>query len=149
LNEETFGLYPARSPLKQRHVLLAYLRGQIVNGVFFAGIAALALWANSNGWANESSAAWISGTCVSLFLLFGAISTVALPFAWYKQANARQRVAKLLSTMATIYNELRSDGPISAQYIRDRATNAAQEGVVWPAPLFALLEDITSRTGRF
>jgi hypothetical protein len=148
-NEKTFGLFPARSPLKQRHVLLAYLRGQIVNGVFFAGVAALALWASSNGWPSESSAAWISGTCISLFLLFGAISTVALPVAWYKQANARQRVVKLLSTMTTIYNELRSAGPISAQYIRDRATNAAQEGVVWPPPLFALLEDITSRTGRF
>jgi hypothetical protein len=33
MNEKTFGLFPARSPLKQRHVLLAYLRGLIVNGV--------------------------------------------------------------------------------------------------------------------
>jgi hypothetical protein len=149
LNEKTFGLFPARSPLKQRHVFLAYVRGQIVNGVFFAGVAALTLWTSSNGWVSESGAVWISATCAFLFLLFGAISTIALPFAWRKQGNARQHVAKLLSTMAIIYNELRSDGPISAQYIRDRANNAAQEGVVWPAPLFALLDDITSRTGRF
>jgi hypothetical protein len=149
LNEKTFGLFPARSPLKQRHVLVAYLLGQIVNGVFFVGIAALALWASSNGWESDSSAAWISGTCVSLFLLFGTISTLTLPFAWSKEAKARQHVAKLLSTMVTIYNELRSDGPISARYIRDRATNAAQEGVVWPAPLYAVLDDIISRTGRF
>jgi hypothetical protein len=149
LNEKTFDFLPARSPLKQRHVLLAYLRGQLLNGAFFVGVAALALWASSHGWVSESSAWWTSGICVFLFLLFAAISTFALPFAWHKQASARQRVATLLSTMATIYNELRSDGPISAQYIRDRATNAAQEGVVWPAPLFALLDDIISRTGRF
>jgi hypothetical protein len=150
MNERTFGLFPPRSPLKQLHVFLAYLRGQIVNGVFFAGVAALALWASSSGWVSKSGALWISGICVFLFLLFGAISTLALPFAWHKQANARQQIAKLLSTMAIIYNELKSDGPISAQYIRDRANNAAQEGVVWPAPLFALLDDIiTSRTGRF
>jgi hypothetical protein len=79
LNEKTFGLFPARSPLRQRHVFLAYLRGQIVNGVFFACVAALALWASSNGWVSESGAVWISGTCVFLFLLFGAISTIALP----------------------------------------------------------------------
>jgi hypothetical protein len=50
--------------------------------------------------------------------------------------------------MATIYNELRSDGPISAEYIRDRAKQATDEGVVWPAPLFALLDDTVRRTGR-
>ncbi len=149
LNEKTFGSFPARSPLKQRHAFLAYLRGQILNGVLYVGIAALAVWASSKGWINESIAWWTSGVCAFLFLLSAALSTFALPFAWRKQASARQHVAKLLSTMATVYNELKSDGPISAKYIRDRATNAAQEAVVWPAPLFALLDDIISRTGRF
>ena len=148
LNEKTFGLFPARSPLKQRHVILAYLRGQVFNVVVFGGLAALALWASSQGWL-EGSAAWITGACVFLFLLFGAISTIALPFAWHKQVNARRHVAKLLSTMISLYNDLKSDGPISAPYIRDHAIIGAQEGVVWPAPLFALLDDIISRTGRF
>jgi hypothetical protein len=150
LNEKTFGLFPARSPLKQRHALLAYLRGQLINAVLLVGIAALALWANSKGWVSESSAWWVSGICVFLFLLSAVVSTFALPFAWRQQAKERHNVAKLLLTMAAVYNELRSDGPISAQYIRDRANNAAaQEGVVWPAPLFALLDDVISRTGRF
>jgi hypothetical protein len=148
-NEKTFDLFPPRSPLKQRHVLLAYLRGQLLNAVFFIGIAALALWASSYRWVSESIGLWISGICVLLFLLSAGISTFALPFAWHKQASARQRVVKLFSTMATVYNDLKSDGPISAQYIRDRATNAAQEGVVWPGPLYALLDDIIARTGRF
>jgi hypothetical protein len=51
------------------------------------------------------------------FPVLAAISTLALPFAWHKQANVRQHIAKLPSTMATIYNELKSDGLISAQYI--------------------------------
>jgi hypothetical protein len=55
LNEKTFDFLPARSPLKQRHVLLAYLRGQTLNAVFFIGIAALALWASSYGWVSEAS----------------------------------------------------------------------------------------------
>jgi hypothetical protein len=148
LNEKTFG-FPARSPLKQSHVLLAYLRGLLVNAVVFGGIATLALWAASKGWIGETSAGWTSGTCAALFLLFGAISTFALPFSWYAQAKARRNVRKLLLAMVTIYNELRSDGPISAKHIRERVSSAAEEGVVWPAPLFAILDDIVARTGRF
>ena len=148
MNEKTFG-FPARSPLKQRHVVPAYLSGLLINAVFFGGIAALALWAASKGWIGETSAGWTSGTCVALFLLFGVISTFALPFSWYAQAKARRNVRKLLLAMVTIYNELRSDGPISAQHIRERVSSAAEEGVVWPAPLFAVLDDIIARTGRF
>jgi hypothetical protein len=149
LNEKTFGLFPARSPLKQRHALLAYLRGLLVNGVLFGGIGAFAVWANSSRWISESSMGWIVGICVALFLLFAVIGTIALPGVWYKQGKARRQVLNLLTTMATIYTELQSDGPISAQHIRARANDATQQGVVWPAPLFALLDDITARTGRF
>ncbi|UPK31865.1 hypothetical protein IVB18_05375 [Bradyrhizobium sp. 186] len=149
LNEETFGLFPARSPLKQRHPLLRYLKGQFINSVFFGGIAGLALWASSSGWIGVNAAEWIMGVCGFLFLAFASMSTFALPFWWYAQAMARRRVRKLLAAMSTLYNEQRSDGPISAQYVRDRASEAAKQGVIWPAPLFALLDDIISRTGRF
>ena len=148
MNEKTFG-FPARSPLKQSHVLLAYLRGLLINAVFFGGITALALWAASKGWIGETSAGWIVGTCVALFVFFGAISTFALPFSWYAQAKARRNVRKLLLAMVTIYNELKSSGPISAQHIRERVSSAAHDGVVWPAPLFAMLDDSIARTGRF
>jgi hypothetical protein len=148
-NEETFGLYPARSPLKQRHALLAYLRGQIVNGLFLGAIGAAALWASSNSWLGESTALWIVGGCVSLFLLFAATSTVLLPYMWFKQAKARNLVRTLIAEMASTYNDLKSDGPISAQHVRDRANDATRKGVGWPAPLFALLDDIIARNGRF
>jgi hypothetical protein len=98
LNEKTFGLFPARSPLKQRHALLAYLRGQLANGVLFGGIGASALWASSSGWISESAVGWIVGICIFLFFLFGAIGTFALPFVWYKQGEARRRVLNLLSS---------------------------------------------------
>lgn len=149
LNEETFGLFPARSPLKQRHALLGYLKGQLVNCVLFGGIAALALWASSGGWIGVVAAEWMMGVCGFLFLALASMSTFALPFWWYAQAMARRRVRKLLATMSTLYNEQKSDGPISAQYVRERAGDAAKQGVVWPAPLFALLDDIIFRTGRY
>jgi hypothetical protein len=149
LNEKTFGLLPATSPLKQRHALIRYLRNRILDAALSGGIAALALWASSKGWISDTSAMWTAGICVFLFLLDTAITTVVLPFTWSKQSKARKRVLNLLSKMVTIYNEVRSNGPISAKHIHDRATKASQEGVVWPAPLFALLDDIICRTGRF
>ena len=98
-NEMTFGLFPARSPLKQRHALLHYLRGQLVNAVLFGGIAALAFWASSSGLIGLSTAEWILGVCGFLFLAFASISTFALPFWWYAQAKARRHVRNLLATM--------------------------------------------------
>jgi hypothetical protein len=149
MNEKTFGFFPARSPLKQSHVLVAYSRRLLINAVFFGAIAALALWAASKGWIGETGAGWTAGTSVALFLFFGAISTFALPFSWCAQAKARRNVRNLLLAMNTIYNELRSDGPIGAQHIRERVSSAAEDGVVWPAPLFAVLDDIIARAGRF
>jgi hypothetical protein len=148
-NEETLGLFPARSPLRQRHALLGYLRGQLASGSAFGGIAVLALGLSSGGLIGLSTAEWIVGVCGFLFLAFASVSTFALPFWWYAQAKARRQVRRLFSTMSTLYNEQKSDGPISAQYVRDRAEDASKQGVVWPAPLFALLDDILSRTGRF
>ena len=141
-NEMTFGLFPARSPLKQRHALLQYLRGQLVNGVLFGGIAALALWASSSGLLGLSTAEWIMGGSGFLFLAFASVSTFALPFWWYAQAMARRRIRKLLATMSTLYNEQKSDGPISAQYVRDRAEDASKQGVVGCANSFLFFSGI-------
>jgi len=129
LNEKTFfGLVPSllrRSPMKQRHALLSYLIGNLGNLVLF-------------GW-------WWAG----LFWFFVVTSTLALPYVWLNQAKARRRVVNLLTIMGTLYYDQRSDGPISAYYTRDRANDASRQGVGWPSPLFALLDDIISRTGRY
>ena len=59
------------------------------------------------------------------------------------------KAAKLLSEMNGVYCELAPSGPYSARHIEHRARSAADKGVVWPAPLFALLDDINNRGGRF
>ena len=130
INKKSFA-YRLQSPLNQTHTLLAYLRGLLINAIFLGGIAGLALWAIS-GWIGETAAVWIAGISVSLFLVLSAISTFALPFSWRTQIKAQGNVRNLFLEMNTIYRELRSDGPISAQHIRDRANHATQIGVVWP-----------------
>jgi hypothetical protein len=63
--------------------------------------------------------------------------------------SSGRKVRNLLAIMDTLYYEQRSDGPISAYYTRERANDARKQGVIWPAPLFAVLDDIISRTGRY
>jgi len=50
--------------------------------------------------------------------------------------------------MLITYDELRDGGPVSANRVYDLATAAANTGVSWPAPLFALLDDIKLRGAR-
>jgi hypothetical protein len=147
-NEETLGL-PARSPIKQRHALLTYLGNNLINAVLFGGITALGYGLSSGNIISDNAAGWIAGICLTLFGFAVATSTLALPYLWFKQAKARRKVVDLLMIMATLYREQQSDGPISAHYTRERAGDASKQGVVWPAPLFALLDDIISRTGRY
>jgi hypothetical protein len=50
--------------------------------------------------------------------------------------------------MLYCYGELNSNGPISARRLLERLKSASEKGVVWPAPLYALIDDVMARTGR-
>ena len=49
--------------------------------------------------------------------------------------------------MLSTYSALTSSGPIRI-HVQEKVKTAAEKGVVWPAPLFALLDDIVRRTPR-
>ena len=93
---------------------------------------------------NFVSVGWIVGSG-GLFALGLALAILGLPFAWRRSVQSEREIAGLTS----IYQELKSDGPISAHHIRRRADVASDKGVVWPPPLFTLLDDMIARTGRF
>jgi hypothetical protein len=56
-------------------------------------------------------------------------------------------VRKLIEAMLTTYTGLDGDGTVSSRRIREVAAKAGDAGVVWPAPLFALLDDNIGRSG--
>ena len=147
-NEQTFGLLPARSPFKQRHAFLSYLTGLAICGFVLLGLAALCIFAGVRGWIGNGWAMGIAGVFGVLFLALLGWETFALPFAWRAQWKHKHKVGELMQAMFGLYPELDSSGPISAVRIRDRATDIAELGVIWPAPLFALLDDVIRRTGR-
>jgi len=59
-----------------------------------------------------------------------------------------KRQRDLLNAMRYTYGELAGSGPISTRRLREVATRSADSGVAWPAPLFLILDDNITRTGR-
>lgn len=50
--------------------------------------------------------------------------------------------------MLTTYGTMQSDSVISAQHVLDSVKASAALGVVWPSPLFVVLEDVIARGGK-
>lgn len=141
-------LFPSRSPFKQTHIFWKFLIGLSMNFVFFAVLVAVTAFLGykevlGTGWAIGISVTWIG-----LFLLLTALQVISLPFAWRQQTKARTLTADLMEEMLLTYDELRDDGPVSAQRVRDVAERAANKGVVWPGALFAVLDDMRARNAR-
>lgn len=93
---------------------------------------------------------WLVGLIlVGLFLLEAAWAAIVLPKFWLTVRKVQRNVGEVLNQMSGTYAALASDGPISAQHVKGLVDRSTEAGVVWPAPLHVLLEDITARGGRF
>lgn len=101
------------------------------------------------GWISGEWPFWIAGILAGLFVLESAWALIVFPFAWRRQIKNNARMGELAEAMNGVYCELEGSGPISARHIWERAQAASQSGVVWPSGLFAVLDDLTTRTGRF
>ncbi len=133
----------------KRGVVFEWFIGRIIAAVLgyvgymvFWGLDKIGLFPNS--WL------WLVGLILTgLWLLDAAWGTLMLPKVWMETRKAKQTVEGLLNHMSLTYSALSSDGPVSVQHVTGLANRAAEAGVVWPAPLFVLLEDIGARGGRF
>lgn len=152
-SKEMFEKLPAglrwlsQSPLTQKHVLRQYLGGRVFGAVLFLGPAYFAATFAPRLF-GETASAWIVGILVGLFVLELVFSTIRLPFAWRYQRKSKRRARDLLIAMAHTYSELSGDGQISTRRLREVAARAADAGVVWPKPLFLILDDNIARSGR-
>ena len=127
---------------------LDFLFGRLFSILFFSGPIVIAVGVTNLGWlTNEWSIGVIWGL-IGLFLIETAWASLRFPFAWRAQVRQNAHIAKLLSSINSVYAEMNSTGPISAKHIRDRAQAASFDGVGWPPSLFVLLDDIVARGGR-
>ena len=141
-------IYQPRSPLKQKFVLWSYLSGQAIQAFVLLGGAVLTWKVREAGYIGDNTSLVISLILIGLFILLFAIATILLPFAIRHQLKQRKKVVKLLADMSAVYSEMDTNGPISAKHLIDRLQETRKEGVIWPAPLFALLHDVNERSGR-
>jgi hypothetical protein len=150
LNEtsDTILNMPPRSPLKRKHPFGIYVKGMFWNLMTMAAIDGGMIAMYNYGIIGAGWAAGISLTLSALIILSCVLMTVALPFRWKADSKDRSKVRMLMSEMVHCYNELSSDGPISARRLLERLKEADQKGVAWPAPLYALLDDVMTGTGR-
>ena len=148
LNAPSVPGFGSSSPLK-RHPIVEWLANAVLSLVLWIAVAGV-LWGLSR--IHLFPEIWLTGVNVILggmVVLSVAWTTILLPRTLWVVHKARMMVLKVLEHMNGVYCELSSDGPISARHIEQRARTAADAGVVWPAPLFALLDDINGRGGRF
>jgi hypothetical protein len=136
------------SPIQQWPMPISFIVGQATNALIMLGPAFL-IAVYGSAVVGQSAADWLSGGLLVLYLIGFAIGVVALPIAWWNQIKGGRRLQRQLTAMAQVYAELGSDGPVSTRRIRDAATHAANnDGIVWPPPLFAVLDDNIARNGR-
>lgn len=133
----------------KRGVILEWFFGRIIAAVL-GYVGYLVFWGLDKIGLFPNSWLWLVGLILTGFWLLDALwGTVMLPKVWMHTRKAKQTIQGQLNHMSLTYTALGSDGPVSVQHVTGLANRAAEAGVVWPAPLFVLLEDIGARGGRF
>lgn len=133
---------PTRSPLHQRHALLGYLHGTFCSAVVLLGLAYLGAT-----FLPAAIGGWVAGILAGLFVLVLVVDTALLPWRWRHQHKKRRQVVDLIRLLNHTHGELSSGAVVSTRRLREVASKAADAGVVWPSPLFAMLDDNITRTG--
>jgi hypothetical protein len=147
-NEFVFPGEPPRSPFKRAHPLTIYLRDIMIYGLISLGLCIVIWHFHHNGTFSDGLALGGYLTSALLFLVCLVWETISLRHHWRSHTTDLQRVKSLMNDMMDCYRALVSDGPISVRHVSELLKAAAANGAVWPAPLYALLEDVLKRSGR-
>lgn len=127
--------------LKQKlPTILAWLWNNLKSLVIGLAVAGVLVWL-----APESTVMlWIAGIIAGFTVLGAAFSLVVFPFLYPGVRAQRQRFQATVMGMIDAYTAL-GGSPASVPHIRKLVDRATDNGVVWPAPLMALLDDIADR----
>lgn len=120
--------------------VLAWLWGNLKSLVIGLSIAAALIWLSPDSTAMQ----WVAGIVAGLTLLSAAFSIVVFPFIYPSVREKRQKFDTIVVAMTDAYTTL-SGSPASVPHIRKLVDRATDAGVVWPAPLMALLDDVADR----
>ena len=108
-----------------RFFLFLWVIPSILLGVVGLGVGSLLGYGN-----------WTAENLLWVVLLCSVGPALAAVLSW-----------KTLLPMVRTYSELESWGAVSSRRVHEVAVKAADKGVVWPGPLFAVLDDNIARGG--
>jgi len=137
------------SRLRGMHIIPKTILTILIEGLLLGGLASLFIWIGSFGGLLQPWAIGLAVVLVGLYALEVLMIIIKLPFAWRSQIKARKKVGDILGSMVKVYAELDSSGFISAKHIYNQLESSGNIGIVWPAQLFVLLDDIMERGGKF
>lgn len=120
--------------------ILSWLWGNLKSLVIGLAIAGVLAWLAPN----STVILWIAGVIAGLTLLGAAFSLIVFPFLYPGVRAQRQKFVATITGMIDAYTAL-GGSPASVPHIRKLVDRANDNGVVWPAPLMALLDDIAER----
>lgn len=136
-------------PILKRNVLLEWAVLNGINALFF-GVVFCGFWVLQK--VGIFPLDWLFVTAlilIGLVILGAAWGLIMLPRLWLAVRKAKKQALLLLDNMNGAYQSLSSDGPISVSHVKSLVDRATEVGVVWPAPLHVLLEDIQERSRHF
>lgn len=142
ISAEMFAFADEMQPqLKQKlPTVLSWLWGNLKSLVIGLSIAGLLVWLAPD----TTVVLWIAGIIAGLTLLGAAFSVVVFPFLYPGVQAHRRKFNATVMGMIDAYTAL-GGSPASVSHIRKLVDRATDAGVVWPAPLMALLDDIADR----
>ena len=137
------------SPFFTAHPLKDFLVATLVTFVIVAlipiavlfGIAVL--FDANGGWLYVASLGF-SG----LWVLLAFASLLGLPAALTARSRLKRETSELLAAMSFVHTAITSGVVVSARHIRERLEKTSDQGAVWPAEIFVLLDDIVDRGKR-
>ncbi len=143
--QEVYGGWHPISRIRVAPRLLGlFVRGRLALGILLC--VALVIW---GVWTGSAPTQDVWTFALAYFAADTCLAVCLLPFGWRGLRRQNALTQQLLDKMEGVYLDMKSDGPISARRVLERVRNAADAGVGWPSPLFALLDDIIAREGRF
>ena len=117
--------YGFRIVANVRFFLFLWVIPSILLGVVLLGVGSLLGYSN-----------WTAENLLWVVLLCSVGPALSAVLSW-----------KTLLPMIHTYYELESAGAVGTRRVREVAAKAAEKGVVWPGPLFAILDDNVARGG--
>lgn len=138
----------SRSPLVKSHPLMPFLKTNAINLIsllllpFVLTFLATQLFNLSDAWT-----LFVGLGALSLWAFFLLIGLFALPNSIISYSKARSKTLEQLVDMQVVHREIRTGLVISARHIRARLEKISEKGVIWPAEIYPLLDDIIARGG--